>query len=66
MTLEELLKNPTIQTRIECGGNWMYWDDTNRRNEWAVLYRAPYARNNTVLYRGDDLQEAIKALTEAK
>jgi len=60
MNLESLLK--TTSCRVSNGTAWLVWAN----DEWVVLERQPYARKNTTLYHGDDLQMAccVLAATE--
>ncbi len=51
----ELLKQVRIE---EHGRRWLVWFS----GEWHVLEREYYARKNTVLYVGEDLEKALTVL----
>jgi hypothetical protein len=58
VTIVEALKE--TYSRLENGSRWMVWHD----NEWLVLTRLYYARENMVLYSGTDEEAAVAALLD--
>jgi len=60
MTIIDALKRGNV--RISTGSRWLFWDEDS--DEWVVLDR-PYAtKKNRTVYRGADIAEAVKVLTE--
>ena len=57
--IEEFLKEHG--GRVSLWGKWLIWDESS--SEWVVLITRHFrARENTTLYRGEDLYPALKAL----
>ncbi len=46
--------------RITDANKWLFWNDSSE--EWSVYTRRYKARQNTVLYSGSSLEEAIDVL----
>ena len=58
--LEKLLKETDAQVSLD--SKWMYFSEDT--DEWIVLQREPYARKNTTLYRGINLDDALNIMKE--
>ena len=58
ITLERLLKDDGANAGVEVGSKWLFWSTS----EWVVLHRRYGAKQNTCLYRGESLTQAIKEL----
>jgi len=52
----------TTNSRISISNNWLYYDDVGK--EWNVLEHEYGKRHNKVLYRGENLGEALESLEE--
>lgn len=58
INLSSVLK--TTSARLSIGNTWLYYD--NLTNEWVTLEHQYGRHKNNILYRGNDLAMAIKAL----
>ena len=61
MGLPQLLK--TSNARVSMGNTWLYYDNLN--NEWVVLEHQYGRHKSNTLFRGINLNEAIKIMKES-
>lgn len=66
ITFEQFMQ--ASYARLEMGNRWLYWqiedEDLRIKGEWVVREKKYRARESTVLYRGDALQDALHKLKE--
>jgi len=60
MTIEELLKDETLDIRLTNGTKWLVW----YLEQWVVFDRPYGKKNNRCAYSGDSLEKALEALKE--
>ncbi len=54
MTIEELLKSESYNTRLCVNDKWLSWSF----GRWEV-YQQPYGKHTRAIYQGDSLEEAL-------